>query len=117
MLELEQLLKGFTYIFTWTYKDLKGIPLELAQQKIELDTTIPSAHQTKYKLNPNYATTIKQNIDKLLAIGFIEYVEETTWLFTHNNNTKKKWQVKNLYRFQKTKCSHKEGCIPITIHK
>jgi hypothetical protein len=45
--------------FAWTYKDLKGIllelaqhkielditiPLELAQHRIELDTTIPSAH-------------------------------------------------------------------------
>jgi hypothetical protein len=33
-----------------------------------------------YKLNPNYATTIKQNIDKLLAVGFIEFIKETTWL-------------------------------------
>jgi len=27
-----------------------------------------------YKLNPNYATIIKQNIDKLLVVGFIQYV-------------------------------------------
>jgi hypothetical protein len=31
-------------------------------------------------LNPNYVTTIKQDIDKLLIIGFIQYVEEATWL-------------------------------------
>jgi hypothetical protein len=31
-------------------------------------------------LNPNYATTIKQNIDKLLATRFIQPVEEATWL-------------------------------------
>jgi hypothetical protein len=40
-------------------KILKGIPLELAQHRIELNTTIPSTHQAMYKLNPNYATTIK----------------------------------------------------------
>jgi hypothetical protein len=45
-----------------------------------LDTTIPLTHQAKYKLNPNYATTIKQDIDKLLAARFIQYVEEATWL-------------------------------------
>jgi hypothetical protein len=45
VLELEQLLKEFKDVFAWTYKDLKGIPLELAQHKIELDTTIPLAHQ------------------------------------------------------------------------
>jgi hypothetical protein len=33
-----------------------------------------------YILNPNYATTIKHDIDKLLAIGFIQLVEEATWL-------------------------------------
>jgi hypothetical protein len=31
-------------------------------------------------LNPSYATIIKQDIDKLLAIGFIKHVEEATWL-------------------------------------
>jgi hypothetical protein len=73
-------LKEFKDVFTWTYKDLKGVPLELAQHKIKLDTTIPPAHQAKYKLNPNYATVVKQDIDKLLAVGFIQYVEEATWL-------------------------------------
>jgi hypothetical protein len=37
----------------------KGIPLELAQCHIELDTSIPPAHQTKYKMNPNYDVVVK----------------------------------------------------------
>jgi len=73
-------LKEFNDVFAWTYKDLKGIPLELAQHIIELDTTIPPTHQARYILNPNYAIGVKQNIDKLLAIGFIQSVEEATWL-------------------------------------
>ncbi len=41
---------------TWTCKDPMGIPLELTQHKIELDNTIPLAHQTKYCINkPNIA--------------------------------------------------------------
>jgi len=35
---------------------------------------------------------------------------------THNSSTKKKWQTENLNRFQKTKCNHNEGSIPITFH-
>jgi hypothetical protein len=54
-------------LFAWTYKDLKGIPPKLAQHKIKLDSLIPPAHQARYRLNLNYATTVKQNIDKLLA--------------------------------------------------
>jgi hypothetical protein len=40
MLEVEQLLKEFKDVFAWTYKDLKGIPPELTQHRIELDTII-----------------------------------------------------------------------------
>jgi hypothetical protein len=40
---------------------LKGIPQELVQHKIELNTSIPLAHQARYKLNPNYVITIKQD--------------------------------------------------------
>ncbi len=68
---MEELLWEYKDAFAWTYKDLKGIPLELVQHWIELDTTIPPAHHAKYRLNPNYATVIKQTIDKLLTTSFI----------------------------------------------
>jgi len=79
VLEME-LLKEFKNVFAWTYKDLKGIPPKSKHHKVEFDTTIPLTHQAKYKLNPNYVTTVIQDINKLLASGFIEYVEEATWL-------------------------------------
>ncbi len=53
------LLKEFKDVFAWTYKDLKIIPQELAQHIIELDTSIPLAHQARYILNPNYVGAIK----------------------------------------------------------
>lgn len=41
--------------------------------------SIPSTHQAKYKLNPNYVVIVKH--DKLLVVRFIlEHLEETTWL-------------------------------------
>ncbi len=62
------------------YKDLKSIPLGLAQEKIEFDTIIPLAHQAKYRLNPNYVVIMKYDIDKLLVTSFIQLVQEATWL-------------------------------------
>jgi hypothetical protein len=44
MMEVKQMLKEFKNVFAWTYKDLKGIPPELAQHRIELDTIILLAH-------------------------------------------------------------------------
>jgi len=52
----------------------------LTQHKIELDTSIPPTHQVRYKLNLDYATIIKQDIDKLLTTRFIQLVKEATWL-------------------------------------
>jgi hypothetical protein len=45
MLEMEQLLKEFKDVFAWMYKDLKGIPLELAQHRIELNIIISLGHK------------------------------------------------------------------------
>jgi len=79
MLEVEQLLKEFKDVFAWKYKVMKRIPPKLTQHIIELNTTIPLAHQATYRLNPNYAIIVKQDIDKLLTTGFIEFIEEATW--------------------------------------
>jgi hypothetical protein len=53
------LLKEFKDMFTCIYKNLKVIPLELAQHIIALDTSISRAHQARYQLNPNYVVTIQ----------------------------------------------------------
>jgi len=52
----------------------------LVQDKIKLDTSISPTHQTRYKLNLNYGVIVKQDIDKLLIIGFIQPIKEATWL-------------------------------------
>jgi hypothetical protein len=46
--QLIVLLKEFKDLFAWTYKDLKGIPLKIAQHQIEMYTRIPHAHQARY---------------------------------------------------------------------
>lgn len=60
---------------------MEGIILEIAQHCIELDTLIPPICQTWYILNPNYVSFVKQNIDKLLAIGFIQPMEKVSLLW------------------------------------
>ncbi len=78
--QLIELPKEFKVILAWTYKDLKGIPLDVAQHQIELDTLISPIHQARYWLNPNYATIVKQDTDKLLNASFIKHVEEAICL-------------------------------------
>jgi hypothetical protein len=59
---------------------LKGIPPDVAQHRIELDTSISPIHQAKYRLNPNYIAIVKQDIDKLPITSFCKLVEEAIWL-------------------------------------
>jgi len=80
VLPLEQLLKEFKDVFAWTYKNLKGIPLELAKYKIELKIIIQLTHQARYRLNPNYVIVVEQDINKFLTTRFIQYIKEATWL-------------------------------------
>ncbi len=113
MLEVEQLVKELKDVFAWTYKDLKRIPLELAQHIIELDDTITLTHHAKYKLNPNYATTIKQDNDKLLTIGFIQSIEESTWLSPIVVMPKKNGKLKICIDFKKLNAATKKDPYPL----
>ncbi len=112
MLELEQLLKEFKDVFAWTYKDLKGIPVELAQHMIKLDITIPLAHQARYRLNPNYGTSIKQDINKLLTTGFIQFIKEATWLSPIVTIPKKNDKLKIYINFKKLNVTTKKDPYP-----
>jgi len=59
---------------------LKGIPPHIVQYQIELNN-IPQAHQVRYKMNPNYVTTVKHDLDKLFDAKFIAQIEEANWFF------------------------------------
>ncbi len=109
-------MKEFKGVFAWTYKDLKGIPPKLTQHKIELDTIIPLAHQARYRLNPNCVITIKQDINKLLAVGFIESIEEATWLSPIVVVPKKNGKLKICIDFKKLNAATKKDpySLPFT---
>jgi hypothetical protein len=71
------------------------------------------SHQAKHKLNPNYVTTVKQDIDKLLTIGFIQFVEEATWLSPIIVVPKKNGKLKICVDFRKLTTSTKKYPYPI----
>jgi hypothetical protein len=82
-----------------------------------LETFIPLAYQARYRLNPNYAIVVKQDIDKLLVAGFIQSIEEATWLSPIIVTPKKNNKLKICINFRKLKCNHKKRSIPITFHR
>jgi hypothetical protein len=73
---VESLLKKYKDVFTWSYKDIKGMLPHIAQHQIKLDTTILPFHHNRYWMNPNYVVVVKQDQDKLLIASFIASVED-----------------------------------------
>ena len=79
-IELEQTLREYQDVFSWSYEDMKGLEPQFHQHKINLSPHTIPVKQRWYRLNPNYAAKVKEEIDKLLRVGFIRPVKRKTWL-------------------------------------
>lgn len=77
---LKKLVTEFKDVFAWDYCDMKGIDPSFYQHKINLKTDAVPVKQQRYRMNPNYAKQVKEELDKLLQVGFIKPVHEADWL-------------------------------------
>jgi hypothetical protein len=91
-----QFFKDTQDVFAWTYKNSKGVPPEICQHQIVLESNAKSVRQRQYRMNPKYSLMIKEEIDKLLECGFIYHVEYSEWVLPIVVAPKKmccKWKV------------------------
>ena len=75
-----ELLTNFQDVFAWSYEDMWGLDPQLYQHQSHLSTDAKPVAQWHYRMNPNYAVKLKEEIDKLLRFGFIHPVKQATWL-------------------------------------
>lgn len=76
--ELEQLLMEFGYLFIGAHKDMPRTTI--AQHEIHLkEGRKPKAHKLCC-IKPQHMAAVKEEIDKLLATGFIIPVEHSDWV-------------------------------------
>jgi tRNA uridine 5-carbamoylmethylation protein Kti12 len=68
-----------------------------------------------YRLNPNYAAKVKEEIVKLLWVGFIKPVKRATWLSPILVVPKKNGKT-SMHRLSKTEFSNHHGCVSLAIH-
>ena len=62
--KVKDLLLRFKDLFAFTYKDVKGIPPYVCEHKIELQAEAKLVRQMRYRMNPNYAAKVKEEISK-----------------------------------------------------
>ena len=74
---------------------MKGIVGDLGVIRIPLKEDARPVKQRPYRLNPHYKEKVKDEIDKMLAAGIIEPVEEREWVSPMVIQEKKtKWDIR-----------------------
>ncbi len=74
---MKNLLFDYKNVFPWSYKEFKKIPTKICEQKIQLMANAQLIKQRQYRMNSNYALKVKEDLDKLLDVGFIYPIETT----------------------------------------
>ena len=67
-------------LFLTNFTEMKGILGDLGVMKIPLREGAKPVKQCPYRLNSRYKEKVKQELDKMLAVGIIEPVEESEWV-------------------------------------
>ena len=68
-------------MFAWDHTNIKGVDPKVCQHRIPLIPTAKPVRLQQYRMNPNYAQNVKEEIENLLKAGFIAEVESSDWLF------------------------------------
>ena len=67
-------------MFPTKFVEMKGILGDLGVMKIPLKEGANIVKQNPYILNPRYKEKVRQELDKMIAAGIIEVVEESEWV-------------------------------------
>lgn len=78
--DLKKLLQEYMDVFAWDYFDLKGMDPAVYKHKINLQEDAVLVIQQRYRMNPNYAKQVKEELDKLLKVGFIVPIDQAEFM-------------------------------------
>ncbi|KAK9932282.1 hypothetical protein M0R45_019525 [Rubus argutus] len=91
---LISLLKEFKDVFSWSYEEMPGLDPKLVCHTLNVESEAKPVVQSRRNYHPNDEMQIKQEIEKLLASGFIKPINHPTWLANIVPVKKKNGQVR-----------------------
>ena len=77
---MTKLLHDYWDLFPMMFSEMKGILGDIGVIKIPLKANVKPVKQFPYRLNPKYKEKVRMELDKMLAAGIIEPVEESEWV-------------------------------------
>ncbi len=108
---LQTLLQDYKELFAWSYKELKGFQGKFVSQ-IELMVNARPIKQQQDKMNPNYVLKVKEDLDKLLDVGFIYPIEIIQSLSPLVIVPKKNDKLKICVNYRKLNAQTKKDSFP-----
>ena len=73
-------LKEHMDVFSWSYKDVKGVDPSICQHTIPMREDAKPCKQRPYTQNENFANKIKEELKKLLEVELIYEIEHMEWV-------------------------------------
>ena len=77
---LLKLLKEFKEVFAWSYEQMPGLDESLVTHELHISLGSKPIKQSARVFRPEIEIQIKEEIDKLLRVGFIKPIHHPTWL-------------------------------------
>ena len=89
--ELILLLKEFKDVFAWNYSEMLGLDLRLVVHTLNVDPEAKPVAQPAKIFHTKIEGQIVNEVQKLLATGFIKSIQHPHWLSNIVLVKKKKW--------------------------
>ena len=114
--DYEQLLREYRDVFAWGYQDMPGLDPNMAVHKLSVSKEKHPTKQAQRHYRPELVVQIKDEIDKLINVGFIREVYYPKWLANIVPIKKKNGQVRICVDFRDLNeaCPKDKFPLPIT---
>ena len=78
--EIVSFLKDNLDVFAWSHKDMPGIPANIIQHRLNVDSEKKPVQQRRRVFTPKQNKAVMDEVNKLLATNFIREVYYPEWL-------------------------------------
>ena len=78
--DLEELLMEFQEMFAWSYENMSGIDLKIAQHHIDTHDQMVLVKKKLRRMRTEWFLKIKEEVTKQLKLGFIKLVYQAKWV-------------------------------------
>lgn len=78
--ELCSLLKNHLDVFSWSYKEMKGVHPSVCTHQIYVKEDCKLVRHPQRRMNPSLKDIVKEELQKLLDAGFIYPISDSKWV-------------------------------------